>query len=53
MRKNGQYRDASILAKRIEKIAPLEQKNGRRFKAKIDETRKKLNEKHEEERKHI
>ena len=54
MRKNGQYQDASVLAKKIEKIAPMEQRQAeRRFKAKIDETRKKLNEKHEEERKQL
>ena len=52
MRKNGQYYDAEILNKKIQKLAPLEQKNAEKtFYENIDKMRQKLDTLHEEERK--
>ena len=52
MRRNGQYYDAEILNKKIQKLAPIEQKNAEeKFYENIDNMRKKLDTLHEEERK--
>ena len=54
MRKNGQYQDATTLAKKIEKLAPIEQAAAvKKFRLQIDSMREKLKEKHEEERKQL